>query len=320
VIKNMARAILIFVLLFSACELWAENFVEPSVFLQQKLEVFGLAGTPWESESSWDEERSRAWMDALHHAYEKILELPLMEGKQVAHVLQANTALKERLGLVLMTAPKTFFQPDITGMVRCRIDVPFTGKMSLRSALYLAALRPQSMQPVSFLASWTAGVKVDESVPAPEFRRVIIDLRSFGFEPSLFPRFFDASGMLIFQEAMIPERERFSRPAVRFMTDITAARAGLDEEDTFTVAAHVDELYRRDVTVEQADASVFAGFCHDMIKTPLRQREIVIVFDPARPHKKGRLPQTEKKVEKPAGSAGKTEKPAVPNQMKEAKP
>ncbi len=305
--KPMAKAILIIVCMFSACNLRAENFVAPGVFLQQKLEVFGLAGTPWESESSYDEERSRAWMDALHHAYEKILELPLMEGKQVSHVMQANAALKERLGLVLLSAPKTFFQPDVSGMVRCRVDVPLTGKLSLRSALYLAALRPQPMQPTSFLASWTAGVKIDEKATPPAFSRVIIDARRFYFEPSLFPRFFDASGMLIFQEAMIPQSARFSRPAVRFMTDITAARAGLPEEDTFTAAAHISELYCRDITVEQTDTEIFAAFCHDMIKTPLRQREIVIVYDPERLHKTGRLLKSDKKADESADSTPRQE-------------
>lgn len=300
--KPMAVAILIVVYIFSACSLRAENFVDPKAFLQQKLEVFGIAGTPWESESSYDEERSRAWMDALHHAYVMILDLPLMEGKQVSHVLQANIALKERLGLVLLSAPKTFYQPDVSGIVRCRVDVPMTGKLSLRSALYLAALRPQPMQPVSFLASWTAGLKIDEKAVPPSFSRIIVDARRFYFEPSLFPRFFDASGMLIFQEAMIPQSARFSRPAVRFMTDITAARAGLPEENTFTVAAHINELYCRDITVEQTDTEIFAAFCHDMVKTPLRQREIVIVYDPERPLKTGRLFKTEKKIDAPADS------------------
>lgn len=305
--KPMARAILIIVCIFSACALRAENFVDSGVFLQQKLEVFGLAGTPWESESSYDEERSRAWMDALHHAYVKILDLPMMEGRQVSHVLQANAALKERLGLVLLSAPKTFFQPDVSGIVRCRVDVPLTGKLSLRSALYLAALRPQPAQPTSFLASWTAGVKVDEKAEPPAFSRVIIDARRFYFEPSLFPRFFDASGMLIFQESMIPQAARFSRPAVRFMTDIKAARAGLAEEDTFTLAAYVDELYCRDITVEQSDLNVFAGFCRDMVRTPLREREIVIVYDPERPRKMGRLHKSEKKSEESADSPRKQE-------------
>ena len=305
--KFLAKAILVIVCMFSACNLRAENFVDPHVLLQQKLEVFGLAGTPWESEASYDEERSRAWMDALHHAYERILALPLMEGKQVAHVLQENAALKERLGLVLMSAPKTFFQPDISGMVRCRVDVPLTGKISLRSALYLAALRPQSMQPTSFLASWTTGVKVDDKMPAPKFNRVVIDARGFYFEPSLFPRFFDASGMLIFQEAMIPQSERFSRPAVRFATDIKVARAGLAEDETFTLAAHINELYSRDIVVEQSDLEVFARFCLDMVQTPLRQREIVIVFDPDRLRKTGRLKKSEQKAETSAESKKKQE-------------
>lgn len=305
--KLVAKALLIFVCIFSACVLHAENFIDPQVFLQQKLEVFGLAGTPWEDETSYDEERSRAWMDALHHAYEKILDLPLMEGKLVRHVLQANSALKERLGLVLLSSPKSFFQPDVSGLSRCRVDVPLTGKLSLRSALYLAALRPQSMQPTSFLASWTAGVKVDEKALAPTYRRIIIDVRRFAFEPSLFPRFFDATGMLIFQEAMIPQAERFSRPAVLFATDITAARAGVKEGDSFTIAAHVNDLYLRDVAVEHADSELFALFCHDMVKNPLRQREIVIVFDPARSKKVGKLGKSQKKADESEDKSRKQE-------------
>lgn len=302
--KFVPKVLLIIVCMFSACTLRAENFVDPQVFVQQKLEVFGLAGTPWESETSFDEERSRAWMDALHHAYERILDLPLMEGKLVRHVLQTNAALKERLGLVLLSSPKFFFQPDVSGLSRCRIDVPLTGKMSLRSALYLAALRPQPMEPTSFLASWTAGVKVDPAAKVPAIKRVVIDVRRFDFEPSLFPRFFDVSGMLIFQEAMIPQAERFSRPAVRFATDITVARAGLKEEETVTVAAGISELYRRDLAIAHADAELFALLCHDMIENPLRQREIVIVFDPARARKVGKLGRSEKKAEE-SEKAGK---------------
>ncbi|MBR4329934.1 MAG: hypothetical protein IKP71_08765, partial [Candidatus Riflebacteria bacterium] len=54
--------------------LLAENLVNHKVFLNQKLEVFGLGGTPWE-EGSYETERGRAWMDAMHHAYEQILSL-----------------------------------------------------------------------------------------------------------------------------------------------------------------------------------------------------------------------------------------------------
>jgi len=113
--------------------------------------------------------------------------------------------------------------------------------------------------------------------------------------------------MLIFQEAMIPQSERFSRPAVRFVTDIKAARAGLAEDETFTLAAHINELYSRDVVVEQSDLDVFARFCRDMVQTPLRQREIVIVFDPDRLRKTGRLKKSEKKAETSAESTKKQE-------------
>ncbi len=105
--KFLAKAILVIVCMFSACSLRAENFVDSNAFLQQKLEVFGLAGNPWESETSYDEERSRAWMDALHHAYERILALPLMEGKQVAHVLQENAALKDYINKLNMYHQQT---------------------------------------------------------------------------------------------------------------------------------------------------------------------------------------------------------------------
>lgn len=296
--------------LFSACSLQADTFVDPQFFLQQKLEVYGLAGTPWESEPSYDEERSRAWMDALHHAYETILELPLMEGKQVKHVLQTNAALKERLGLVLMSAPKTFFQPDLSGLSRCRVEIPMNGKLSLRSALYLAALRPQPMQPVDFLASWSAGLRLSEKPKKPLVTRVVIDVRDFDFEPCLFPRFFDAAGMLIFQEAMIPSPERFSRPVVRFMTDITAAREGVNESESCTIAAYVNELCLRDIAVEHADAQEFAHFCRDLVQNPLQKREIVVVFDPGRDKKAGRLGKSEKKADESA----------VNKQNQEAKP
>lgn len=292
---KVALAIICF-FMFSACSIWAETFIEPEVFIGQKIEVFGLAGIPWETEYSHDEERARAWMDALHHAYEKVLSLPLMEGKLVRHVMQTNSALKERLGLILMSAPKYFQQPDTSGLIRCRIDLPLSGKLSVRSALYLAALRPQPQQPLSFLASWSAGLKIDEKAPAPAFKRVIIDARSFVFEPSLFPRFFDTAGMLIFQESMVPSNERFSRPAVRFESDIKQARAELKEEEVMTIAAHISALAVRDICIEHADVDVFARFCRELIRNPLQKREIVVVFNPQVLHKRGRLAKTEAKT------------------------
>ncbi len=294
---KLAARLAIILCLVTACSLRADTFIEPEVFIAQKLEVFGLAGIPWENEYSHDEERSRAWMDALHHAYEKVLSLPLMEGKLVRHVMQTNAALKERLGLVLMSAPKYFMQADASGLVRCRVELPLTGKLSVRSALYLAAMRPQSLQPLSFLASWSAGLKLDEKAPAPGFKRIIVDVRSSVFEPSLFPRFFDQTGMLIFQESMVPSGERFSRPAVRFESDIRKARAGLKEDETMTAAAHVNELSVRDIIIENIDTDVFARFCRELVRNPLQEREIVIVFGSRQARPRGKLGKTEAKAE-----------------------
>lgn len=295
--KKALTALTIVFFIFSACSLRAEVFVDTKVFINNKLEVYGLAGVPWESDISLDEERARAWMDALHHAYEDVLGLPLMEGRLVRHVLQTNAALKERLGPVLLTAPKAFFQPDASGIIRCRIEVPLSGKTSLRSALYLAAMRPQSQQPVSFAPNWATGAKVDgESVPPP-FRRLILDVRTFAFEPSLFPRFFDGAGMLLFQEAMIPSPQRFSRPAVTFMDDITLARRELAEEDVYTIAAKVNVLALRDVTVDSADVDLFNRFCRAMTQYPLQDRELVIVYDPLRLQRSGRMGRAAKKEE-----------------------
>jgi len=304
---KLAIRLAIILSLFTACSLRADSFIEPEIFLDQKIEVFGLAGIPWESEYSHDEERSRAWMDALHHAYEKVLSLPLMEGKLVRHVMQANAALKERLGLVLMSAPKYFQQADTSGLIRCRVELPLTGKLSVRSALYLAAMRPQPLQPVSFLASWSAGLHVDEKAPAPDFKRIIIDVRSSLFEPSLFPRFFDQNGMLIFQESMVPSGERFSRPAIRFESDIRKARAELEENYVMTAAAHVNELSVRDIIIEHTDVDVFARFCRELARNPLQEREIVVVFNPGPAKARGRLGKTEAKVE----TEEKTKTPAV---------
>lgn len=295
--KRGLRTLLLLLCIFSACSLRAEIFTEPEIFIDHKLEIFGLAGVPWESEISLDEERARAWMDALHHAYDKVLSLPLMEGKLVRHVLQTNAALKERLGPVLLKAPKTFFQPDASGLIRCRIDVPISGKTSLRSALYLAAMRPQPQLPGSFSPNWSSGIKIDDKAPAPPFKRLVLDVRPFNFEPSLFPRFFDADGMLLFQESMIPSPQRFSRPVVKFFDDISKAREGLPEDEVYTIAAKVNVLALRDVTVEAADVDIFARFGRELLRSPLQERELAIVFDPLKLRKAGKLGLAEKKDE-----------------------
>lgn len=303
--KNCLKALILIFTLVSACGLRAETFIYSKAFCEQKLEVFGLGGVPWEDSSSIDEERSRAWMDAMHHAYENILNMPLMEGRLVAHVMQTNPELKTRLGTVILSAPKFFYQSDVSGLIRCRIDVPLTGKNSLRTALYLAALRPQPQEPTMFKPAWAAGVKIDEKTAVPPFKRLIVDARSFDFVPSLFPRFFDSTGMLLFQETMISLKDRFSRPAIKFMEDISKAREGFAEEDTLTVAAHVNVLSKSDITVENPDALIMAGFVGEMIKKPLGERDIVIVFSSEKIRETGRLGRSEKDAsEKSQKTAG----------------
>ena len=272
--------------------LLAENLVNHKVFLNQKLEVFGLGGTPWE-EGSYETERGRAWMDAMHHAYEQILSLTIMDGKEVKHILHTNKALKERLGMVLMSAPKTFYQKDVSGLVRCKIEIPISGKLSLRSAFYLAALRPQPMQPTGFLASWSAKIDVDETQEPSQYKRVVIDARKFDFIPALFPRFFDEHGALLFQEAMIPQAERFSRPVVMFCTNMIDARAGLEEKEVLTLASTMHELHKSDIIVKNEDLADFKHFCNDIIRTPKKQREIMIVYNPDKKIKAGAMKKIE---------------------------
>ena len=282
-------------MIFSACLVWAEPSIKPEVFVEQKLKIYGLGGMPWEETTALEEERSRAWMDALHHAYEDVLNLPLMEGKTVRHVFQTNSALRERLGMVLLSAPKTFYEADTTGLVRCRVEVPFNGKLSLRSALYLAALRPNSMKPVSFLASWSAEIKLKDKDSLPEFKRVVVDMRDTGFEPSLFPRFFEETGSLLFQEAMIPSPVRFSRPAVRFSTDIKDAYKDLKESEVMMLDGKLAELSTRDISVPSPEANIFNRFCKRLMNQPDEKREILVVFS-ITPHEVGKLSRKKEEV------------------------
>lgn len=290
--KITGKLLLLLVCLFSASTLLAENSTNHKVFLNQKLEVFGLGGVPWE-EGSYESERGRAWMDAMHHAYEDLLNVTVMDGKQVKHVLHTNKALRERLGMMLINAPKTFYQKDVSGLVRCRLDVPISGKNSLRSAFYLAALRPEPMQPIGFLASWSTGIDVNAYEEPSNYKRMVIDARKFDFIPALFPRFFDEQGMLVFQEAMVPQAERFSRPVVLFSTDMISARAGLKDDEVFTVASNMHSLHKSDLIIKHEDLDEFKHFCSDIIKTPLKQREIMIVFDPERKIDAGSLNKQE---------------------------
>ncbi len=301
--KFSLRLLMLLLCLFQANILLADNSINHNIFLNQKLEVFGLGGIPWE-DSSYEAERGRAWMDAMHHAYEQILSLTIMDGKKVQHILQTNKALKERIGMILMSAPKTFYQKDVSGLVRCKLEIPISGKLSLRSAFYLAALRPQPMQPTGFLASWSKDISVDEELEPSPYKRVIIDARKYDYIPALFPRFFDENGFLLFQEAMIPQAERFSRPVVMFSTNMIDARANLEEKETLTLSTTMHELHKSDIIVKKADLKEFKQFCNDILRTPLKQREIMIVYNPEKKINIGVL----KKQEAKENSTDKTKK------------
>jgi hypothetical protein len=314
-----------------------EGGVTPVIdFNRQILTAWGLAGTPWEESVSYEEEKARAWMSALHQAYAAILSVPLMEGALVRQVLLLNPGLKGRLGVVLLTAPKTFYTVDSAGLVRCKLEVPFSGPRSLRSALYLAALRPQPMEPRSFLASWSAPFPEEKMAPLPSgratdttattdetvgepdredsgaepatghpLRRLVLDLRRTTFEPSLFPRFFTEEGRLLFQEAQIPSPERFSRPMVRFSERIEDAEAGMEAGKCTFVAAHVPAGSKRDVKIGTAETEVFLHFCRQMIATPLAIREILIIHGQRVPIA-GLMPKTKpKEKDKEADKTGK---------------
>lgn len=286
-------------------------------FGRQVVTAWGLAGQPWEGVTSQEEEKARAWMDAMHHAYAAVLDVPLMEGLTVRSAISGNTALKERLGQVLLETDPVFYDPDMTGLVRCRMELPFAGKMSLRTALYLAALRPRPQEPKAFLASWTSIASATElaadtaSATGEALRRVIIDLRRTVFEPSLFPRFFSETGELLFQEGLVPGPDRFSRPVVRFTENVEEAAQGFNDGQVAYIEAMLAPTARRDVRVHQQEAGLFLAFSRMLTEDPLGARDIMIVHG-NRPAPSGLMPKAGKKEkggDKPAaGKRGRSPK------------
>ncbi|HNV70340.1 MAG TPA: hypothetical protein PKO06_11625 [Candidatus Ozemobacteraceae bacterium] len=282
-------------------------------FQRQVVTAWGLAGAPWEKTPSLEEERARAWMDAMHHAYEAILSLPLMEQASVRGSVLQNPALRERLGRLLLGLPKTFYEPDATGLHRCRIEVPFAGRDSLRTALYLAALRPTQTEPKALIGSDSAAGKAtsdgirEATGTAP--LRLILDLRRTTFMPSLFPRFFAEDGRLLFQESMIPATERFSRPMVRFALAIEEATVGVPADRVRYVEAQVTTLGRHDVQIRKADEDLFRRFCRGLISEPLREGEILIVYG-NRLLAAGLLPKADRKEKTDGAASAKPKEPA----------
>lgn len=287
--------ILLFFLLILEAGVCASEPSTSSLFIDRQVEGIGLGGTPWESKISIDEERSRAWMSALHNAYNSILSVPLMEGKTVRQVLISNPNMRERLGVILLLAPKFFYQSDATGLVRCKVEVPLDGKQSIKSALYLESLRPLPLEPYNILASWTHNDNANESYQKTPFKRIAIDLRGFNYEPSLFPRFFDEKGVLIYQETMTIKGERLSRPTIKFTSEIKDVYKDLEETEVALISAKINPLSKRDIQIIPPDTQIFERFCKEIINEPASQNEILIVFNPLQKDFSGKLEKEKEK-------------------------
>lgn len=269
----------------------------PIDFNRQLVTAWGLAGQPWESATSYEEEKSRAWMDSLHHAYEMLLSTAFMEGLEIRQVLRQYPTLRSGLGRVLLTATPRFFEEDVSKLIRCRVEIPFTGPNGLRSALFLAAMRPVALEPRAFIAtdpveaSLTARLNLGpvsargllatgseaDMTPVGPVVRIVIDLRATFFQPSLFPRFYDEEGHFLFQEGRIPGPERFSRPVVRFSEEIADAEAGLKSEQLTYLAGRLPLTAVRDVVLRHPDQEFFRRFCHRLELDPLWKGEILII-------------------------------------------
>jgi len=269
----------------------------PIDFNRQLVTAWGLAGQPWEAASSYEEEKSRAWMDALHHAYESLLSTPFMEGLEIRQVLRQYPTLRSGLGRVLLSTTPRFFEEDVSKLIRCRVEIPFTGPDGLRAALFLAALRPITLEPRAFVAtepveaSLTARLNLGpvssrgllasgserEMAAVGPVVRVVIDLRATFFQPSLFPRFYDDEGHFLYQEGRIPGPERFSRPVVRFSEEIADAENDLKAEQVTYLSGRLPLTSMRDVVLRHPDQEFFRRFCRRLELDPLWKGEILVI-------------------------------------------
>jgi len=210
--------------------------------------------------------------------------MPLMANLTVGDAIRLNPALTPRLRRILLAAPRAFYSDDAVGLVRCRLRVPMAGAMSLRSALYLAALTPDRLEPASLLpspASQTADLAIAPKNPS-YFKRVVLDARHLGFMPSLFPRFYSETGKMLFQEGAVFHRQRFTHPAVRYITDIRQATAGLPKDRVLFIRARAVLNSAMDLGVPHSEIEPFLSVVRHLAVNPLDPREIVIVM-PAAP-------------------------------------
>ncbi|MBF0546024.1 MAG: hypothetical protein HQM08_16390 [Candidatus Riflebacteria bacterium] len=279
-------------------------------FINQKLTIWGYGGSPWEEVSSLEEERARAWTDALHHAYDEILSLQFMDGLAIRQLLYRYPSLKDSLRRTLLGATKTIFEKDLSGLIRCRVEIPFSGKNGIRASLFLAALFPAKIEPKAFIVPISTETREINAASGTPYSRIVLDVRDFNFQPSLFPRFFDVNGNLIFQEGVIPGPERFSRPVVLFSQKIASASQGLSEKEIFYASCKIVSNHMCDLTILPPDEIPFRQFTKTVEAKPLEKLEILIIYS-EKNETYGSLPKTKEKEQE-----GKKRTPG----SKEAKP
>ncbi len=260
--------------LFSVLPARAEKFSISETFITESIQVEGVAGRPWELVASpLQEEQERAWMDASHHAYEALLKLPFGDGKKVSDCLFVNPSLKKRLGMLLKAAEKDFYTEELSGLVKCKLRVELSGPVSLRSALYLDALKlgAAKASDIFFRKDRETGEKIKKS----PYSQLVIDMRKTSFEPSLFPKFLNEKGFLLFQEAMIVSPARFSRPAVVYRTEMPDFTSG----NVFFAETSFDSKHPHDIIVKYQDLNEFVLFAGDLEENLLSDKTIVVLID-----------------------------------------
>ncbi|MBF0409527.1 MAG: hypothetical protein HQM10_19460 [Candidatus Riflebacteria bacterium] len=247
-------------------------------FLDQKITVWGLGGNPWEDITSSEEERARAWTDALHHAYYEVLSLQFMEKITVKQLLHQYPTLNNSLRRTLLGAEKTLYQKDISGLIRCRVEVPFCGKNGIRAALFLASLFPSKIGPRIFRVPVSTETQKISASDTP-YSRIIVDLRDCIYKPALFPRFFDINGNLLFQESTIPAPERFSRPVIKYSSSMASATEDVEDGKIFYASARTAHNHESDITIIPPDDDEFKNFAAAIASAPLRELDIFVVYD-----------------------------------------
>lgn len=279
-------------------------------FERQSIIAVGIAGQPWEEENyvSSEKEKIRAHYDALHHAYEAILNIPIMEGKYGKHILFQTPVLKEKIKNLLFSLQPTFIG-NKNKLIKCKLEIPFYGINSLFAAFYLASLYPtskfQSNQNIPSSKIWplvlspTNSLKVNAELEQKQqsnkiktknavvnnkihdIKRIIIDLRNTPFQPSLFPCFYTEKGQLIFQESLLynkSSRAKFSRPIIKFYKSILKATENYKENELEFINAKTTDMSTMNITILSSSEVFFVDYVSYIMHKPESDKDIAIVY------------------------------------------